>query len=312
MCSSSGKIVRWFTCIWILLAVADMHAQLEPLTDQYLLNTLAINPAYAGARDALSISLLHRNQWTGFDGAPRTETLALHAPMRGEKVGLGLLAMSDRAGVANTSAVSGNFAYRIPTGKGIMSLGLGGGISFAQNRWSDLVALDPDDNLLPATSEGYILPDFSLGLYYNSETFFFGFSLPMFLSHKFDPVNQRFNLENNINEYNFFFNSGTLLTLSSRWKLLPSVLIRFKPVSPPQADLNAYVIYNDRIWMGISYRTNKSLIGLFMYQVNEQLAVAYSYDLGLGKTGRYLGGAHEIMIRYDFRYIIDVLNPRYF
>ena len=35
-------------------------------------------------------------------------------------------------------------------------------------------------------------------------------------------------------------------------------------------------------------------------------------DMGLGDTGRTMGGAHEIMIRYDFRYVIDVMNPRYF
>ena len=296
----------------MIVFAMGVQAQLEPLSNQYLLNTLAINPAYAGNRDALSITMLHRNQWTGFEGAPRTETLALHTPMRNEKVGLGFLAMSDRAGVASSNTLTGNFAYRIRAGDGIMSLGLGGGITIAKNRWNDLVAVHPDDALLPTSTEGYILPDFSIGIYYNTEKLFFGFSLPMFLTHEFDPASHRFDLVNNYSEYNYFFNGGTLLNLSARWKILPSIMIRFKPVSIPQADVNAYVIYHDRIWMGISYRSNKSLIGLFMYQVNNQLAVAYSYDMGLGNTGRYMGGSHEIMIRYDFRYIIDVINPRYF
>lgn len=298
--------------IWAMITFSAANAQLEPLSDQYLLNTLAINPAYAGSRDALSIAMLHRNQWTGFDGAPRTETLAIHAPMRGEKVGLGLLAMSDRAGIASTNTVTGNFAYRLRAGNGIMSMGLGGGITFAQNRWSDLVSLHPDDALLPVTIDGYILPDFSLGIYYNTEKFFFGFSLPMFLTHKFDPSSHSFNLVNDYTEYNYFFNGGTLLNLSSRWKILPSILIRFKPVSVPQADINAYVIYNDRIWLGTSYRSNRSLIGLFMFQVNSQLALAYSYNMGLGNSSRFMGGSHEIMVRYDFRYLIDVINPRFF
>jgi len=42
------------------------------------------------------------------------------------------------------------------------------------------------------------------------------------------------------------------------------------------------------------------------------LAIAYSYDMGFGKVGGYMGSSHEIMIRYDFRYIIDVINPRFF
>lgn len=193
-----------------------------------------------------------------------------------------------------------------------MSLGLGGGVSFLKNSWSNLTAVHPDDALLPVRTEGYLLPDFSIGLYYHTEKFFAGVSLPMFMSHRFDPAANSFTPVNNPSEYNYFINGGTLLNLSSRWKFLPSVLVRFQPVSVPQADLNAYIIYQDRFWLGISYRTNKSMIGLFFFQVNSQLALAYSYDLGLGNTGRFMGGSHEIMIRYDFRYIIEVMNPRYF
>jgi len=134
----------------------------------------------------------------------------------------------------------------------------------------------------------------------------------MFLSHNFNQASGNYDLVNNLSEYNYYFHGGTLLNLSTRWKVMPSVMIRFKQGSIPQMDLNAHVSYNERIWLGISFRSNKSLIGMLIYQVNNQLALAYSYDLGLGDIGRYLGGSHEIMVRYDFRYIIDVINPRYF
>ena len=95
------------------MILTEVHAQLEPLYDQYLLNTLSINPAYAGSREALSVTLLHRNQWTGFEGSPKTISLAMHAPMRNEKVGLGLLAVSDQRGISSSGIMTGNFAYRI-------------------------------------------------------------------------------------------------------------------------------------------------------------------------------------------------------
>jgi type IX secretion system PorP/SprF family membrane protein len=298
--------------IGIVLCGPALLAQLEPLSSQYLLNTLAINPAYAGNREALSITMLHRTQWTGFEGAPRTETLALHTPLRNERVGLGILAMNDRAGISSTRVFMGNFAYRIHAGDGIMSMGLGGGISILRKRWDELIAVDPEDELVPVSTENYLLPDFSIGIYYNSDRFFFGFSVPMFLSHDFNQASGSYDLVNDLAEYNYYFNGGVLLNLSSRWKVMPSVMIRYKQSSIPQMDINAHVIYHDRIWLGISYRSNNSLIGMITYQANNQLAVAYSYDMGLGSVGRYMGGSHEIMIRYDFRYIIDVINPRYF
>ncbi len=89
-------------------------------------------------------------------------------------------------------------------------------------------------------------------------------------------------------------------------------MIRYSPAANVQVDLNSFFIYDDRIWFGVSYRSNQSMVGHLLYQVNNQLAVGYSYDLGFGKIGGYMGGSHEITLRYDFRYLIDVIDPRYF
>ena len=64
-------------------------AQHSPLTSQYLFNGLLINPAYAGSRDALAANLTHRQQWVGFEGAPVTQILSVHAPVNRRKGGLG-------------------------------------------------------------------------------------------------------------------------------------------------------------------------------------------------------------------------------
>ncbi|MCK4992178.1 MAG: type IX secretion system membrane protein PorP/SprF, partial [Bacteroidales bacterium] len=92
---------KWLLIISFILTGVLAEAQLEPLSNQYMLNTLAINPAYAGSREALSITMLHRNQWTGFEGSPKTLSLAVHSPMRNEKVGLGLLAVNNRIGITS-------------------------------------------------------------------------------------------------------------------------------------------------------------------------------------------------------------------
>lgn len=303
---------KWLFIISFILSGVLAEAQLEPLSNQYMLNTLAINPAYAGSRDAMSITMLHRNQWTGFEGSPKTFTVAVHSPMRNEKVGLGLLAVNNRIGITNSSGFSGNFAYRIYMGNGILSLGLSGGFTFTSNRWSDLVAIDMDDGLIPMNTRKYLLPNFSVGTYYYSDQLFIGLSIPMFLSHNFNSATQEFDLVNDYSEYNYLINSGYLIQISETWKALPSLMLRLNPGSAAQIDLNASVIYRDKVWAGFSYRTNQSFVGLFIYQVNRQLAIAYTYDMGFGKIGGYMGGSHEIIIRYEFRYVIDVVNPRYF
>ena len=133
--------MRWIYFILIIGYSGCATAQLEPLSNQYLLNTMSINPAYAGSREALSISMFHRNQWTGFEGAPKTVTLAMHSPMRNEKVGLGFLAVNDRSGISSSNLVSGNFAYRIRMDKGIFSFGLGGGLTISRLKWQNLIEI---------------------------------------------------------------------------------------------------------------------------------------------------------------------------
>ena len=174
------------------------------------------------------------------------------------------------------------------------------------------MAVHQDDDLLMRDSRVYFQPDFSVGTYYQTERLFFGLSAPMFISHRFNSSTDAFYMMNDYKEYNFFLHAGYLLRPTSAVKVLPSLLIRFNPASKPQTDLNLHLILYDRIQTGLSYRSNKSIIGLFMYHVNNQLAIAYSYDMGLGKVGGYMGSSHEIMIRYDFLYIVDVITPRYF
>ena len=303
---------RWHIIILISIVPLGVKGQLEPLSNQYLLNTLAINPAYAGSRDALSLSMHHRNQWTGFDGAPKTISLAMHAPLRNEKVGLGLLVMNDRRGISGYSVIMGNFAYRILMNDGILSFGLGSGLSIFRNNWEELVAVDQDDDLLNGNSSRYFQINFSLGAFYSNDKFFLGLSLPLFLSHDFNSSSGNFAMVNDYRRYNYFINGGYLFTLSPNWKLLPSSMIRYNPASTIQVDVNSFLIFHDKVWFGISYRSNKSVVGHLIYQINNQLAVGYAYDRGFGKIGGYLGGSHEITIRYDFRYIIDVIGPRYF
>ncbi|SNS42683.1 PorP/SprF family type IX secretion system membrane protein, partial [Dokdonia pacifica] len=81
-----------------LLSVCQVNAQQDPQYSQYIYNTVAINPAYAGNRGVTSIVGLHRSQWVGLDGAPRTQSLSIHSPISESKVGLGLSIVNDALG----------------------------------------------------------------------------------------------------------------------------------------------------------------------------------------------------------------------
>ncbi|MCP4310199.1 MAG: type IX secretion system membrane protein PorP/SprF, partial [Bacteroidetes bacterium] len=89
---------RFIHIAFLIFLSAAVLGQFQPLIDQPRLHGLAINPAYAGSQEALNVGIHSRIQWVGFEGAPRTHALSLHAPMRNKKVSLGLVVMGDRSG----------------------------------------------------------------------------------------------------------------------------------------------------------------------------------------------------------------------
>jgi len=72
-------------------------AQFDQMFTQYMNNEMFINPAYAGAKNALAVTLLHRQQWIGFPGRPITTTFSVNAPLMLGKMGVGLSYLNKRS-----------------------------------------------------------------------------------------------------------------------------------------------------------------------------------------------------------------------
>ncbi len=300
------NVVIW----WVFGLTA--YPQLQPLLDQYLLNGLAINPAYAGSQEALNVGLYARNQWVGFEGAPRDFSFSLHTPMRDKRVSLGLMIMNDKIGSRTETGFLFNYAYRIDLGTGKLSFGLAAGLRYLSTNANMLRATDPGDALLLIPGPRVLLPDFSFGLYYYSDRYFAGFSMPLFLKHPFNEISGRYKVSFDPLATNYLVVTGYMFPLSEDLQLLPSVLLKVNPSNNTQLDLNCNVIYRENVWFGTSLRTNRNLIFLFQYQASRQIRLAYSYGYEFSELSSFQKGSHEVMLLYNFRYLIDVKSPRYF
>src|SRR5512133_412682 len=178
--------------------------------------------------------------------------------------------------------------------------------------WSDLVVLDPGDEYYLIDSRVFVVPDFSFGAYYTNQNYFAGFSIPKLLGYKFDFDRNKYSLKVEPAHYNYLFHTGYLFTLNQKTKFFPSALVSFSPGEKLLYDINAHFSMFDRLWLGASYRSNRSVAGLVQFAVNNQFKIAYSYDFDFGTLGSYSNGSHEIMLRYEFRYKVDVVNPLIF
>jgi Bacteroidetes-specific putative membrane protein len=291
----------------------ETNCQYVPVYSQYMMNGLAINPAYAGSRDVLSLSLMSRWQWVGFEGAPFTTTFSGNMPFKNKALAMGLIVMNEKIGIRNDLSCFGMYAYRLRTSNGFLSFGLKAGFEMIKENQSEITIQNPDI-VFNNSDAGYFLPNFGFGIYYYNSKFSAGASIPTFLSYREKSQGDGFAAYNNIKNYNYLISGGMLINVSDNFKLKPSTLIKYVANSPVQYDLNCnFIFFRDgKFWLGASYRNQEALVGMFELQINTQLRLGYSYDYTLSELSKYNSGSHEIMLRYEFRYILKALNPKYF
>ncbi|MGB1241421.1 MAG: PorP/SprF family type IX secretion system membrane protein [Chitinophagales bacterium] len=290
------------------LCLQSAFAQQDAQYTQYMFNTLVINPAYAGSREAVSILGIYRNQWTGFDGSPTSIAASVHSPI-GEKLGLGLFLEADKIGVHQRISAYTSYAYKIAMGSGYLSLGLQAGVLQYTSDWSELPdVLDPDDPNF-AEDNSKILPNFGLGVYYYTEQFFIGASVPHLLDSSLEEVS-----ELGIYEKHYWLTAGIAIPLSENLKVQPSLLVRAVPsIAPVNIDANVSLIINDIFRVGVGYRSSQAALFMLEFQ-QDKLRIGYSYDLDLSGFADQHSGTHEIMVGLDLptNKLQKVQSPRFF
>jgi type IX secretion system PorP/SprF family membrane protein len=300
---------RIIKTILFLLIPVSAFGQLTPVTDHYILNPLSINPASAGSSGVLNVAAFYRRQWVGITGAPVTTTLTADAPLRGNRIGLGLVLVSDKIGVTKETQLITNYSYKLNIGKGNLAFGLGAGILSTNTAWSKLVVQDPGDEYYLIDSKSFVVPHISFGTYFTLENYFAGFSIPKIFNYKYDFDKNKYQLVNDMALFNYMLTTGYTFTVSHTLKILPSTMLSYREKEALSYDLNVQMIYTDRFWFGVSYRSSKSLSALFQFQVNSQVKIAYSYDYDTSKLGNYTSGSHEIMLRYEFHHKFNAVSP---
>ncbi len=286
-------------------------AQQDPLFTQYRSNMLTINPAYAGSREALTLNLLHRSQWVGIEGAPTTQSIAVHGPLASDKLGFGLSVIHDRVGPTKQTGIYGDISGRVKVNdRGYLAGGVKIGANFFNSNLTELVLANNNDGNFAENVSKKML-NVGVGVYYYSEKFYVGFSMPKIMKNE---LYDNGSLEGAVSEKrHFFVNSGLVLEMSPLVKFRPTIMARMVGGSPMSFDATASLIFDDRFWIGGYYRLSESVGLLLDYNFTPQLKVGYSYDYTLTELQNYNTGSHEIGITYDFIFKEKrIQSPRYF
>ncbi|MEM1321804.1 MAG: type IX secretion system membrane protein PorP/SprF [Bacteroidota bacterium] len=313
--------------VCLILFALTGRSQQEALHTQFIFNKIGFNPAAAGSSEAACLTAIYRQQWIGLEGAPESQVLSFHAPLLNKRIGLGLQMQRSTVGISENFTANGMYSYRLRLGKGALGIGIQASVRYWGMDYNDprLQATQDlsTDGGLPVGQQQRYLPNFGTGVYYHTNRFFIGFSVPRMVNNSID-----FNDLSGVlsrERRHLYFMTGLSLRLNQYTELLPQLLLRYANHTPLSADFNLSLQIAERYTIGTTYRHSyhrgdRSVLGsesidlLLSAQLTNELLFGFSYDITLSELKDYSNGSIEGILRYCFGKPEgqDVINPRYF
>ncbi len=306
------RITTTIILLWLLALGITLKAQQETQHSMYFFNPVLLNPAYAGSQEALQITATVRDQWTGIKGAPKTQVLSLHTPLKTEHIGVGFTVLNDELGVTKNTGLYADLAYSVKVNKknNRLAFGLKVGLDLFRQDFSNLRINDNTDQLY---TDGFNykknLFNMGAGIYYYGKRHYIGISTPRLFKNKIDLAAG----QTAIQENHYYLFGGIVIKLNPAINMRPSFIVKYVNNAPLSIEGNLSFLFYDKVWIGAMYR-HQAAAGLnIMYNISQNLRIGYAYDYQLTSLQKFSLGSHEIMISYDLRTKAKGFkSPRYF
>jgi type IX secretion system PorP/SprF family membrane protein len=330
-----------FTFLLVLSSVC-MFAQQKPQYTQYIFNNYLINPAITGIENYTDIKAGYRNQWTGLDGAPVTMYFTAHTPIGNKFIqgnamsqpangedpmsrsyvqdyqaaaphhGIGITVVSDKAGPITQSNYDLTYAYHLGLSSTLnLAVGVSAGLASIRLNTSDITLENALDPAIANGNTNQLKPDLGAGIWAYSATYFFGISaqqvLPQIL---YFSSNSNYNQSKTVPHY--FVTGGVKLFIADDITLLPSVMFKYVKPVPSTFDVNLKMAFQDKFWIGGSYRRNDAFAAMAGINVGSFLNFGYSYDFTTSNLNTVSNGTHEIILGIMLNNAYKVICPRRF
>ena len=304
--------------LFITLAFCTVWSQQDPLSSQYMFNTMSFNPGIAGTSGMICATALNRQQWLGFDGAPSTTVFHVTAPVSPFRIssGVGLMIVSDNIGFDKDINISAAYTYLMDIGMGKLGIGINLGIinkaldptwSIPQGEGFTQAAEDP---LIPVNKESVIAFDAGIGAYYKSDKYYGGLSITHINQPKVKFTKDNSSAITYISRHYYLTGGYNVQLPNPSLELLPS-FFAYSDGKVLQFNITSLVRYNKKVWGGVSYRAGDALAGIVGFELYNGIRIGYSYDFPLSDIRKNSSGSHEFMVNYCFDLSLGKSPMRY-
>jgi type IX secretion system PorP/SprF family membrane protein len=306
---------KYLLFFFLLILTLRSTGQLDPIFTQYMFNTQAINPAYAGMWEKIGFLSLVRKQWAGIDNSPSTQMVSFHSPLKNETVGIGLNIINDRYALEKRLSIFGDYSFEVLVSPQThLRLGLKFGFMHFQNPLTQYKLID--DKFDPAFQDDIdlkFLPNFGVGAFYYSQKYYISLSIPKLIENSFST--NRSNYSSLAEIRHLYLSAGYVFDLGTGTyvKFKPTMLLRATKSTPLQLDLSANFLIYEKLWLGAMLRTGDAGCLIVQWTFDNNMRIGYAMDFTFSEIYKHQNGTYEFTLSYDVDfYGRRYIRPKYF
>jgi type IX secretion system PorP/SprF family membrane protein len=323
--------LRIILCSCLLFSILHLDINCQQLQSWSAIyeNGYVFNPALTAKWGFTEVSLSHRQDWSGFDNAPRTQFVGFQSPIAKDSTNLSIggYILQDKVGPYRTIQAAGIVSYQIKPQlfskeSDVLAFGVKVGAkrnSFLPDNVTAYDGTDEDPLIVGGTSNG-LHPSVDVGLYYSSIStvdsisatlpshFYFGLAVRELLLQ--NNVSLPFGIAKSVPHFNlhggyrhvplektYFFEHTLFIdyALSKAW--LASYNFRFEQMN--KYWLSAGGASNGEVFWQAGVIVNR-LSPLGWLVKDGALRIGAKGNYYLGQLGNYSGVGFEVYLAYQF------------
>ena len=289
---------KYFTILLFTTFSIAGSAQQNPQFTNFLFNAFAVNPANAGIKKCLDARAGYRTQWVGFEDNPKTIFVNAHQRIdaiskdRGVIHGAGIDIEADNTGPSSRTILHLDYAVHVPITRKVR-LSFGVAIGAFQYRL-DAAELNVPNQADPVTQQSQaelVFPDIKAGLWLYGKLWFVGFSG----AHLTNPTLKDIGIDTQL-QPNFNLMAGRIFESGEKMSFIPAAQLKFTGNSVPSIDVNFWADYDNRVAIGVAFRSQDAVSGMLKFNFLDYFTIAYAYDFTYSKMRFGSANSHEIIL----------------
>lgn len=282
----------------LFFTTSIVMAQQESVFTFYKSQMNLVNPAYVGINNETLWTSSIRNQWSGIEDAPETQTLSYSTSL-GKNMGIGASVINDRTFIEKETFVGVDFSYKIQMNTTTdLYLGIKAGGNFYDVNTTGLESynIESDQAL---SSINTFNPNFGIGTVLKEDKWYVSLSIPrLFNTNK--AKNQSGIAMSATDRPHVYLSGGYDFVLDPTFVLKPSVMMRYVNGAPVSLDLTTMLQIDTNFEIGGMYRTDKAFAAMSTFRLNNRFVLGYAYEMSTQPTLASARNTNEIILQVQF------------